>query len=214
MPHIVLLGDSIFDNAAYVPGGPSVIEHLKRGLPATWTASLQAVDGSMVEDVERQFPHIPAEATHLVVSAGGNNALDVSSYIMKTPAQSYKEALSGLGEVREHFQGLYSQMLQRVLSLGKRITVCTIYDAIPGLHRAERAGLALFNEIILLEAVRAGVPVIDLRLVCNERTDYAPNSPIEPSVSGGGKIARIISRVVMEHDFTTPGCRVYASLTI
>ncbi len=34
MNHIVLLGDSIFDNARYVPGGPSVIEHLRRGLPA------------------------------------------------------------------------------------------------------------------------------------------------------------------------------------
>ena len=27
MSHVVLLGDSIFDNAAYVPGQPPVIEH-------------------------------------------------------------------------------------------------------------------------------------------------------------------------------------------
>jgi hypothetical protein len=26
--HVVLLGDSIFDNGRYVPGGPAVIDHL------------------------------------------------------------------------------------------------------------------------------------------------------------------------------------------
>jgi hypothetical protein len=30
--HVVLLGDSIFDNARYVPGGPSVLEHFRKGL--------------------------------------------------------------------------------------------------------------------------------------------------------------------------------------
>ena len=34
MSHVVLLGDSIFDNGRYVPGGPSVIEHLRKALPA------------------------------------------------------------------------------------------------------------------------------------------------------------------------------------
>jgi hypothetical protein len=33
MPHIVLLGDSIFDNAAYVPGELPVIEQLRARLP-------------------------------------------------------------------------------------------------------------------------------------------------------------------------------------
>ena len=38
--HLVLLGDSIFDNAAYVPGGPSVIEHLRRILGGDWRATV------------------------------------------------------------------------------------------------------------------------------------------------------------------------------
>jgi hypothetical protein len=45
MPHIVLLGDSIFDNAAYVPGEPPVIEQLRAHLPKNWQATLLAVDG-------------------------------------------------------------------------------------------------------------------------------------------------------------------------
>ena len=33
MNHVILLGDSIFDNDRYVPGGPSVIQHVQRNLP-------------------------------------------------------------------------------------------------------------------------------------------------------------------------------------
>src|SRR3712207_2336551 len=45
MSHVVLLGDSIFDNAAYVRGGPDVIRQLQGVLPAGWKATLRAVDG-------------------------------------------------------------------------------------------------------------------------------------------------------------------------
>ena len=61
---------------------------------------------------------------------------------------------------------------------------------------AQHTGLCLFNEVILREAFRVGVPVVDLRLICNEASDYAESSPIEPSVAGGGKIARAISRAI------------------
>ena len=41
MNHVVLLGDSIFDNASYVPGKPPVIEQLRtnweiHGKPPYW----------------------------------------------------------------------------------------------------------------------------------------------------------------------------------
>jgi hypothetical protein len=53
--HIVLLGDSILDNASYVPGGPSVVEHVRRFLPTGWKATLVAVDGATVSAVFRQI---------------------------------------------------------------------------------------------------------------------------------------------------------------
>ena len=55
MKHIVLLGDSVFDNAAYVAGGPDVIEQVRERLPAGWRATLRAVDGSVIGSVERQL---------------------------------------------------------------------------------------------------------------------------------------------------------------
>jgi len=208
--HVILLGDSIFDNARYVPGGPSVVEHLGKSLPPGWRATLLAIDGSVAADVVSQLGRVPADATHLVVSAGGNNALDHSNFILHEPASSFAEVLTQLGIIRAEFQQEYRGMLRQVQSLGKPTVVCTIYDSIPDLGRAEHTGLCVFNEVILREAVRARVSVVDLRLVCTESSDYARSSPIEPSVSGGGKIARTISRVITGHDFAADGCSVYA----
>src|SRR5262245_18935153 len=71
MSHVVLLGDSIFDNARYVPDHPAVIDQLRRGLSAGWKATLLAVDGSCLDHIPEQLGNIPDDATHLVVSVGG-----------------------------------------------------------------------------------------------------------------------------------------------
>jgi hypothetical protein len=47
MPHIVLLGDSILDNASYTSGGPDVISQVREILPKDWKATLLAVDGAV-----------------------------------------------------------------------------------------------------------------------------------------------------------------------
>lgn len=196
MAHIVLLGDSIFDNARYVPGGRSVIEHLRRALPGGSRATLLAVDGSVAADVVEQLGRLPADATHLVVSAGGNDALTHSGTILFGTAVSFAEVLTRLANIRGDFEREYSAMLEAVLTRGLPAVVCTVYDTIPGLGPAEQTGLCLFNDVILREAICAGVPVIDLRFVCTDATDYAQSSPIEPSAAGGGKIARAVSRAI------------------
>src|SRR5213080_1875139 len=65
MKHIVLLGDSIFDNGHYTMGGPDVISQVRQLLPAGWQASLLAVDGSTTEDVPSQLHRMPPDASHL-----------------------------------------------------------------------------------------------------------------------------------------------------
>ena len=100
-------------------------------------------------------------------------------------------------------------MLRSVLSLGKPTSICMIYDAIPGLGEAERTALAGFNDVITRAAITAGIPLIDLRVICNHAADYSPLSPIEPSVIGGAKIADVICRVVATHDFAKRGTVIY-----
>ena len=75
MPHVVLVGDSIFDNAAYTDGGPDVVSQVRGLLPPGWDATLLAVDGAITDGVAGQLARLPEQATHLVLSVGGNNAL-------------------------------------------------------------------------------------------------------------------------------------------
>lgn len=208
MGHIVLLGDSIFDNARYVPEGPAVIDHLRGSLPGGWNATLRAVDGSVTDDVAGQLEQLPPDASHLFVSAGGNDALGHAAVFAQSVA-TFAEALDQLEGLHAGFEAAYRTMLARLAARRLPAAVCTVYDAIPGLAPSERAGLCVFNDVILREAARVGLPVIDLRLVCTEASDYSSLSPIEPSRLGGRKIALAIGRVVAQHDFEAGGCRIY-----
>jgi hypothetical protein len=199
MPHIVLLGDSIFDNAAYVGGGPDVIHQLRQSLPAGWQATLHAVDGAVTNSVARQAHQLPPDASYLVVSVGGNDALGYST-VLDEGARSVAGAVNRLAEIREKFQYDYSVMLDAVLARRLPTAVCTIYDARypdPLQQRLVVTGLTIFNDVITREAFARRLPLLDLRLICQEAGDYA--NPIEPSVQGGAKIAASIARLVTIH---------------
>ena len=199
MPHIVLLGDSIFDNAAYVQGGADVETHLRRLLPAGWGATLAAVDGAVIDDVPAQLRRVGPEATHLVVSVGGNDAL-AHADLLDRPSRSSADALGWLADAAGRFDARYRRMLDAVLALRRPTTLCTIYEGNlgPPADRLAAVALAAFNDRILRAAVAAHASAIELRLVCTEPADYA--NPIEPSVRGGERIARAIVRAVVGRD--------------
>lgn len=208
MPHVVLLGDSIFDNAAYVAGGPDVVRQLRPRLPEGWRATLLAVDGAVTRSVPQQLARLPADSTHLVVSVGGNDALGYSQ-VLDEDARSVADAVNTLAEVRERFRRDYHAMLGTVVALELPVAVCTIYDARypdPLRQRLAVAGLTLFNDVITREAFARGLPLIDLRLICGEDGDYA--NPIEPSVQGGAKIAAAIVSMLAAHDWS----RLYSTV--
>ena len=192
--HIVLLGDSIFDNASYVPGEMPVIEQLRAELP-DWQATMLAVDGDIVNSIKDQLRWLPNSATHLVISCGGNDALGQIQHLLSS-ISSMEAALSRMDNIREAFESDYRAMLELVIKVGLPTAVCTIYESIPDLERSLHVALSIFNDVIIREAVRLGLPVIDLRLVCSEAGDYSKVSPIEPSAKGGEKIAKAIASLV------------------
>lgn len=100
-------------------------------------------------------------------------------------------------------------MLERVRAFECHTAVCTIFDAVPDLEQIATTALSFFNDVILTEAITAGLPVVDLRRVCTEREDYSYLSPIEPSFKGGAKIAAVLNRLFWEHDFSTRTTRIY-----
>src|SRR5437868_2825330 len=102
MGHVILLGDSIFDNAAYLAGRPAVVDQVRAGLPSGWVATLLALDGSAIADVHDQLAQVPSDATHLVISVGGNDTLGEVAALGQ-PVRTVGEGLRLLAVIRDRF---------------------------------------------------------------------------------------------------------------
>jgi len=197
---LILLGDSIFDNGVYVqPGERDVAAHLRARLPsADWTVELRAVDGSIASQVPAQLSSAPIGPSDiLVMSAGGNDALGSIELLSDPRPYTFSQVLAHLYAVKEAFRSAYAATLDALLSYQRPAVVCTVYnpqfDEELMQHTAE-AALSLFNDVIMQEAVRRRVPMIDLRLICTEPAHFA--NPIEPSNEGGARIADAIASAV------------------
>jgi len=207
--HIALLGDSIFDNASYTKGLPDVVTHLRGLLPAGFKASLLAIDGSTTADLDDQVSDIPSDVTRIVLSIGGNNAL-LNADLLNLPVASTQEALVLFGKRVGEFEQSYGAALDAVLERVPNTAVCTVYngDLPDDQAPSARVALMMFNDVILRAAFQRRLSVIDLRLICSEPSDYA--NPIEPSGSGGAKIARAIAATLRRATSETSASRVFA----
>jgi len=197
---LILLGDSIFDNAAYVePGEPDVAAHLRARIPSPdWLVELRAVDGSIVRQVPAQLAAATIEPSDVfVLSAGGNDALGSIELLSDPRPYTFSQVLARLYAIKESFRSDYAAALDHILAHQRPTVVCTVYnphfDEALLQHMAE-AALSVFNDVIMQEAVRRRVPIIDLRLVCTEPAHFA--NPIEPSNEGGARIAEAIISAV------------------
>ena len=226
MKHIILAGDSVFDNRSYVKEGePDVRDQLADLLDDGDKATLIAVDGDMNNDVSKQLDNIPNDATHLFISIGGNDALIHIDAFTET-VTTIGEALDSFNERVQEFERDYIKMLTNVVKYGLKTTLCTIYNPyfdhdnmdrikymfpsntnFKKLQRRSTTALPLFNNIIFQEAFNFGIPVMDLRLIFSDREDYA--NPIEPSVVGGMKMAKIMKGISENHDFLMKNSVVY-----
>lgn len=193
--HVVLLGDSIFDNAAYTSGAPDVVTHLRTLLPAGWRVTLLARDGAVTADLGGQLRRVPPDATHLVVSIGGNDVLR-NLDLLSLRVASTADALDVFGERVAAFERAYRQAVGQATSPAWATAVCTVYNGALDESVAARARttLALFNDVIYRVAVGLRTDVLELRTICTEPGDYA--NPIEPSGQGGAKIAAAIAAAV------------------
>jgi hypothetical protein len=193
-PHVALLGDSIFDNGAYTSGAPDVADHLRQIIPE-WTVTLLAQDGATVASIDEQLARTPTGATHVVVSVGGNDALR-SIELLSLPTASSIRVLEAFAERLTPFERSYVGAMDAVVAAGRASTVCTIYNGAleDGRATAARMALALFNDVILRTAIARRLDILELRAVCIDSEDYA--NAIEPSGSGGLKIAKGIARVL------------------
>ena len=126
MKHILLAGDSIFDNEHYIRANElSVSKHLIRKMPKD-KISLMAKDGAKIKDVIDQINNLPKDVTHLIISAGGNDALSYSK-ILNEPCDTIGSACEKLCFVRDKFDEQYCELLDLACRMEVKTTVCTIY---------------------------------------------------------------------------------------
>jgi len=211
MTHIVLLGDSIFDNAVYVLDGEDVIHHIKRKIPPSWSATLLAVDGSVARDIPDQARGLLDDTTHLFLSVGGNDALK-NMYYLSMRAESVAQVMTIFSRLAIDFLNNYITAVKSLLETRLPLTLCTIYK--PNFQLAEQqtvatSALTFWNDVIIQTAITYKLPIIELRQIFTSPADYA--NSIEPSAIGADKLSNWIIEVVQKHDFNQPQTIIYGN---
>lgn len=190
--HIVLLGDSILDNAPYVGVSPAVSDQLSTAVAnRKWKVTLRAVDGAKMQHIPKQLANLPTDASLFVLSIGGNDGLAMLPRLKDNGYNPFKWA-SMLKTFLADFEADYKRTLDLVLLEKKPLVVLTIYQpyfensaVMTGLTAS---GVWLMNWVIVAAARARNLPVIDLWQIFNKKEDYA--NSIEPGVPGGHKLVK------------------------
>jgi len=202
--HIVLLGDSTLDNGRYLnlaKGELSVEKQLMKICHERhWDLTVLAQDGSMLDDVrQRQLPLIPEGASHIVLSASGNDLLSLLNEMVVanfTLSSMYATIGTGLGKVAENYHAL----LKQLKGLGCHLALCTLYR--PNFNHLFFKSLASFslglhNSRIKQISVDFDVSVIDFSVMFDSEEDFA--NPLELSTRGGSKLVVNVAEFVTDN---------------
>lgn len=202
--HIVLLGDSTLDNGRYLNvafGELSVEKQLaKKCAEKDWELTVLAQDGSLLEDViARQIPQIPASATHLVLSASGNNLLSLLNQMVRARF-SLSSMYGSIWEGMKRVADLYRELIAALCGLGCHVAVCTVYR--PNFNHMFFKSLATFslgmhNTRLSAISEEFDCSVIDLANLLEGQEDFA--NPLELNTRGGAKVVQNVSCFVVDH---------------
>jgi hypothetical protein len=199
MPHLGLVGDGILANGAHAGRNTDSAAVLRQLLPG-WTVSLLAAEGATMAAVASQLDQLPQDVDLVVLSAGGNDALQHVE-LLQQPAKSSAETLDALIAMGDEFAASYDGMMKSLRIRPARAVVCTIYEPpLVGKGTASRARvlLTIVNDHVLRTAYRWGVDVLDLRAICTSPGDF--RQQVAPSTEGAAKIARAIAAVAAGTD--------------
>jgi hypothetical protein len=83
-----------------------------------------AIDGSTTDDIAGQVGCLPSDASHLVLSVGGNDALQ-QTHLLFTPASSTEEALGLLADLAKQFEHDYRAAIAHRLPVIDLRAFCT-----------------------------------------------------------------------------------------
>jgi lysophospholipase L1-like esterase len=196
---LVLLGDSILDNAPYTRPEPDTTTHLQQMLNG-WSVRRLARDGATMGHVAFQLGELDVRPDVAVLSVGGNDATEHLGFLARR-ASNAAEVLEELLRIADDFATRYEPVARSVAERAKRLVICTIYEVQlepPRFAHLARAPLAILNDRIVRIAARIGADVLELRCVCTEPSHFVRQ--IEPSASGALEIARAIASTVTSEE--------------
>ena len=152
---------------------------------------------------------IPAEVSHIVICVDGGWAIDTSG-LLQGDAQSVRGTLGELATAADGFEGIFARLIAAAKETGLPTIVCTLVPAryVDPVHeRAAATALAIFNDRVLRRAFAAGLSIVELRLVCDEDSDYASETLL--SRTGVRKVANVARSALYDVSRNPGRTRVY-----
>jgi lysophospholipase L1-like esterase len=191
---VVLLGDSIIDNGAYVrPGEPDVTTQLQELLPEH-AVTKRALDGAVCSDVLASQVAGLEGTDSIILSVGGNDALQRADLLEAAADATAMAILNELWDIRESFRSNYARLLDCIADARRPALALTIYNPCfagygsdAAYQRAAESAVSIFDDVIQQEARHRSIDVLEIRSLFTDAADYA--NPIEPSAIGGAKLA-------------------------
>jgi lysophospholipase L1-like esterase len=179
--NVILVGDSILNNANYVPSGKSVYDRLKTKLSKVINV---AKDGATINDLYGQLDKIPVDLnntnTYIFISAGGNDILN-------------KRTELSTNDIRRLFD-TYMEFLKALRTkLGSaKINILNLYLPSNPRYQSYKTSIEQWNQLIQSSSNNVGemYNVIDLYGLLTTTNDFVYD--IEPSESASDKIANLI----------------------
>jgi len=201
--HLVLLGDALQN----IDLGAGEIESMLVPRPRNaWKMTVLQSPRTLVRGHTRE---IPDDATHVVISVEGAWAIEASG-LLQTGTHSIREALGVMAEAADQFENIMATMIEAAREAGLPTVVCTLVPGRypkPAEHRVATTALAIFNDRVVRRAFAASLPIVDLRMVCDEDGDYATETVL--SRAGVRKAANVIRAALYEVSRTVERTRVY-----
>ncbi len=152
---------------------------------------------------------IPAEVSHIVICVDGGWAIDTSG-LLQGDAQSVRGTLGELATAADEFEGIFARLIAAAKETGLPTIVCTLVPARyvdPVQERAAATALAIFNDRVLRRAFAAELSIVELRLVCDEDSDYASETLL--SRTGVRKVANVARSALYDVSRNPGRTRVY-----
>ena len=178
---VILMGDSVLNNAIYVHAGKSVYDSLKSKLSKVINL---AKDGATISDLYGQLDKIPVDInntnTYIFISAGGNDILNKRTELSST-------------EIRRLFDS-YMEFLKALRTkLGSvKINILNLYLPSNPRYQTYKTSIEQWNQLIQSSSNKVGemYNVVDLHALLKIPDDFVYD--IEPSESASDKIAYLI----------------------